>query len=290
MPEQTLPEQTIPGQTGPGQSRSGQTPPEPASGRLLVLMYHGVHATASDPGRFDPRYSVSPQAFEQQMRQLQAHPGDSWLPAADAPFQLPPSRGDHAPVLVSFDDGDVSNALEALPRLQAAGQRAVFFVTSEFIGRAGMLAPSQLRALAAAGMQIGSHGASHRFLSSLDTPALYSELQRSRDALQQIIGGAVDLLALPGGRGGPRELDAALTVGYRAVFGSQPGDNRGWRPGRYLQRIPITRDLSAAGFAQILNWGGPTVRRMRWRHSLLSMPKRVLGDERYDRLRQALVG
>jgi peptidoglycan/xylan/chitin deacetylase (PgdA/CDA1 family) len=264
--------------------------PQPTERGLLVLMYHGLHASAADPGCFDPRYSVTPAAFEQQMRCLARHPGGHWLPAADLPLQLPPLREGRAAVMVSFDDGDVSNALQALPRLQACGLGAVFFVTSEHVGRGGMLSPAQLRMLADAGMQIGSHGASHRFLSSLDTSALYSELQRSRDALEQIIARRVDLIALPGGRGGPRELDAALTVGYTAVFGSQPGDNRDWQPGRYLQRVPITRELDFAGFEQVLNWGGATVRRMRWRHNLLSMPKRVLGDDRYDRLRQALIG
>jgi peptidoglycan/xylan/chitin deacetylase (PgdA/CDA1 family) len=252
-------------------------------------MYHGIQRDAADPGCFDPRYSVTPEAFEQQMQRLASRDG-TWLPPAGQPLQVPATQEQRARVMVTFDDGDVSNALRALPCLRALDLRAVFFITSEFVGRAGMVSPSQLRQLADGGMLIGSHGATHRFLSSLEDRALRDELQRSRDHLQQQTGRPVDLLALPGGRGGQRELDVARELGYRAVFGSQPGDNRHWRDGTYLQRVTISRDLSLAGFDQVLDWGGSTVRRMCWRHAVLRVPKRVLGDERFDRLRQALVG
>jgi peptidoglycan/xylan/chitin deacetylase (PgdA/CDA1 family) len=259
-----------------------------ASGRLLVLMYHGLHRGADDPGCFDPRYSVTPEAFELQMRRITER-GGAWLPAPGPAFALPDDRGDRPPVLVTFDDGDVSNALRALPCLREHGLQAVFFVTSEFVGRGGMVGGAQLRELADAGMLIGSHGATHRFLNTLDPAVLRDELLRSRDVLQHHSGRPVDLLALPGGRGGPRELELAHALGYRAVFGSQPGDNRDWQPGRYLQRVAITRGLSLPGFEQVLDWDGGTVRRMRWRHAVLDVPKRVLGDERFDRLRQVLV-
>jgi peptidoglycan/xylan/chitin deacetylase (PgdA/CDA1 family) len=256
--------------------------------RLLVLMYHGIQRDAADPGCFDPRYSVTPEAFELQMQRLAARDG-AWLPP-DGPLQMPAAVDGRAQVMVTFDDGDVSNALRALPCLRALGLRAVFFVTSEFVSRGGMVSPAQLRDLADGGMAIGSHGASHRFLSSLEAPVLRDELRRSRDFLQQQTGCVVDLLALPGGRGGQREVEVAAELGYRAVFGSQPGDNRDWRPGTLVQRVTISRDLAMAGFDEVLDWDGGTVRRMRWRHAVLRVPKRVLGDERFDRLRQALVG
>ncbi len=256
-------------------------------GRLLVLMYHGVHRSSADPGRFDPRYSVTPAAFGTQMVMLKERCGQTWLPPPDTPFRLP-AAGTTSP-MITFDDGDVSNARVALGCLQRLGLRAAFFVTSDFIGQPGMLSRLELRELADAGMAIGSHGASHRFLSTLSERALAAELAESRDVLEQLSGRPVRWLALPGGRGGARELQAAQAAGYDAVFGSVPGDNRDLPPGQPLQRVAITRGLDDAGFVQVLDWGGPVVRRLVWRHSLLAMPKRVLGDDRYDRLRQALV-
>ena len=89
----------------------------------------------------------------------------------------------------------------------------------------------------------------------------------------------------------PRTLgrDAARAAGYRLVFGSCPGINRGLGDTTLVRRVAITRGLGAQGFDQVLAWQGATVRRLRLRHRLLSVPKHLLGDERYDRLREALV-
>ena len=49
--------------------RAGSVAPFRAAARttvsraLPVLMYHGLHASAEDPGRFDPVYSVAPEEF-----------------------------------------------------------------------------------------------------------------------------------------------------------------------------------------------------------------------------------
>ncbi len=255
---------------------------------LLVLMYHGVHERPDDAGHFDPRYSVRPAQFAAQMALLAAERGRVVAtPECSAAAQATDGR---APaLLISFDDGDVSNACVALPRLLAHQLPAVFFVTSQHLGRAGRLAPTQLQDLAEAGMRIGSHGASHRFLSELDPVALGDELSCSRDALQRACGRRIDWLALPGGRGAEREYGSALGVGYTEVFGSVPGINPATMPGRPLQRVAITRDLDLPGFAQILAWRGPAVERLRWRHRLLALPRALLGDARYDRLRNQLV-
>lgn len=259
---------------------------EAQDARRLVLMYHGLHDSDEDAGGFDPRYSVLPAAFTTHLAMLRERVGRTVAPGSDGA----PERSDGPSVMITFDDGDVTNATVALPWLQRLRLHAVFFITSGFVGRKGMVTPGQLRTLAEAGMTIGSHGATHRFLSTLPPAQLAEELEQSRDTLEQIIGRPVPLLALPGGRGGEREITAARQAGYRAVYGSEPGDNARWRPGRLLQRIPISRTLTPAGFGQILDGGGSAVARLRLRHSLLSMPKRVLGDDRYDRLRQALVG
>lgn len=260
--------------------------PDPADLRLLVLMYHGLHRDDAGDGRFDPRYSVRPEAFDRQMRRLRELRGSAWLPTPEG-ASAQPARG--AAVMVSFDDGAASDAEVALPCLQSLGLRAAFFITSGFVGRPGMLSPGQVRELADAGMLVGAHGATHRFLNTLDDAALRDELVRSRAALEDMTGRPVDTLALPGGRGGERELKAAQAAGYRLVFGSAPGLNRGLSPAACVRRVAITRGMGAGEFDQVLAWQGATVRRLRLRHRLLSVPKQLLGDDRYDRLRQAIV-
>jgi peptidoglycan/xylan/chitin deacetylase (PgdA/CDA1 family) len=251
--------------------------------RLPILMYHGLHADADSRGRFDSVYSVTPDAFARQLDWIQAQ-GYRCLLLDEAMQQ----RGDRS-VVISFDDGDVSNIEVALPLLLERGMKAEFFITTGFIGATGMLSADDVRQLAAAGMGIGSHGCSHAFLEDLDTTALMSELDDSRCRLQALSRRPVEAIALPGGRGGERELLAAQALGYHHLLGSVPGPNLRARGDCFLQRLAVTRNLGLEDFAAMVRWRGLSPRLLKARHAALSLPKRVLGNKGYERLRERLL-
>ena len=261
----------------------------PPPGRLLVLMYHGIHESRAECGRFDPRYSLKPGQFASQMHYLRELGVAGWLPVAGEALVAPEAPADRQMVLITFDDGDASNVDQALPTLQALGLTAVFFITRHFVGQPGMITPLGLRQLADAGMVIGSHGLSHRFLNTLSPAALAIELASSRDFLQQLTGRPVSLLSLPGGRGGQREIEAAHVAGYRSVFGSRPGNNVSTPAGGLIDRVVISRQTDSQAFEQLVRWQGPAVLRQCARYRVLGWPRRLLGDRGYDRLRRVLV-
>ena len=258
-------------------------------GRVLVLMYHGIHESRADHGQFDPRYSARPRQFVEQMHCLTGLGVSGWVPVAGHALVAPEAAAGQHMVLITFDDGDVSNLEQALPVLQASGLAAVFFITRNFVGQRGMISRAGLRDLAEAGMVIGSHGLSHQFLNTLSPATLAIELANSRDFLQQITGRPVVLLSLPGGRGGPREIQAAHDAGYLSVFGSSPGINVDTTAGGLIDRVVITRQTELAAFEQLVRWQGPAVWRQCARSRMLGLPRRLLGDRGYDRLRQVLV-
>jgi peptidoglycan/xylan/chitin deacetylase (PgdA/CDA1 family) len=252
---------------------------------LPVLMYHGLHADEHAHGRYDAVYSVHPGEFARQL---------DWLLENDyRAIRIGGPSGQAAgmrAVAITFDDGDASNIEVALPLLRERGMSAEFFITSDFIDQPGMLAAADVRALADAGMGIGAHGRSHAFLEDLDAGTLDAELRESRTRLSAISGQGVDALALPGGRGGERERRAALAHGYRHLFGSVPGPNRGTGTDDWQQRIAVTRTTSLADFAALVAWKGLRPRLARARFTALSWPKRVLGNAGYERLRTAALG
>jgi peptidoglycan/xylan/chitin deacetylase (PgdA/CDA1 family) len=250
------------------------------TGHLPVLMYHGLHASAQAPGRFDVVYSVTPDDFARQLDWLAGN-GYRGVRLRD----LGATDNTCKPVIISFDDGDVSNLEIALPLLTERGFAAEYFITADFVDQPGMLSTAGVRALADAGMGVQSHGCTHRYLEDLDAAALEAELRESKQRLESLTGGAVEALALPGGRGGERERRMALQLGYRDVLNSEPGRNLGWQRGEYLQRLAITRGLALADFAALVNWRGVTPRWIQARHHLLGWPKRLLGNQRYERWR-----
>ncbi len=246
---------------------------------LPVLMYHGVHADAAARGRYDPVYSVHPVAFARQL---------DWLLEGGFHTVLPGQPPGDRQVLVTFDDGDASNIEVALPLLLERGMVAEFFITSGFIGQPGMLTAAEVRALADAGMGIGGHGRSHAMLDDLDIASLDAELSGSAALLAEVAGRPIRSLALPGGRGAAREYRAALAQGYRFLYGSVPGCNRAvgddWQ-----QRLAVRRGTSLAEFRALVLWQGWRPRFARARHYALRLPKQVLGNAGYERLRARLL-
>jgi peptidoglycan/xylan/chitin deacetylase (PgdA/CDA1 family) len=257
----------------------------PAS-MLPILMYHGLHADEQAHGRYDPVYSVRPDDFARQLDWLLAN-GYRTVRSGDRAMQAP--RDDTRPVAITFDDGDVSNVEVALPLLRERGMTAEFFITSDFIGQEGMVNAADMRALAAAGMGIGAHGRSHAFLEDMGIDELDAELRDSRACLAAITGQRIDALALPGGRGGERERRAALAIGYRHLLGSVPGPNRDPQPDDWMQRLAVTRDTTPAAFAALVAWQGLRPRIAQARFLALALPKRVLGNAGYERLRARLL-
>ncbi len=253
--------------------------------RLPVLMYHGLHDGPGANGRFDAVYSVRPDDFARQLDALLDRGYHSvLLDALHDGTQLPAK-----PVVVSFDDGDVSNLEIAVPLLKARGMVAEFFVTSDFIDQPGMLREADVAELARQGMGVGSHGRSHAFLEDLEPGALREELETSRLRLSHICARPVDSLALPGGRGGRRERDLALALGYRHLLGSAPGPNTAPWDGRWMQRIAVTRNLSDEDLLRQVEWTGLAPRLARLRFLALRVPKRILGNAGYERLRERLL-
>lgn len=117
----------------------------------------------------------------------------------------------------------------------------------------------QVRALAAAGMDIGSHTRHHRVLETLDDDTLRDELAGSRADLERELGRPVEAIAYPVGRRiqQARIRSAVAAAGYRIGFANSGGVNPLWpAPLRGalavdpfdLRRISTERSMSDAMF------------------------------------------
>ncbi len=250
---------------------------------LPILMYHGIHDSDASPGRFDPVYSVSTKNFVAQLDWLAANGWKTLL--LDEAFHSASRQKHPRSVIITFDDGDVSNAQVAMPLLQARNMSAEFFITSDFIDTDGMLSTEQLRQLKRGGMGIGSHGVTHRFLEDLPIDELIKELQQSKEILEKIILAPVNAIALPGGRGALREYQQALKAGFRHLLGSVPGPNRDLYRRAWLERVAVTSHTTIDQFAALVQWSGLKPRLARARFQALAVPKRVLGNTLYEKVR-----
>jgi len=194
-----------------------------------ILTWHSV-------GPAGDEYTVGEAAFAAQLDALRnagfhAVTFHEWLEHQDRGAPLPDK-----PVLLTFDDGYQDALTAALPALRARGMRATFFLVSGWIGvddahRAAGGEPgrayltwAEVRALAAAGMEIGSHGKTHRRLPDLTREEALQELTSSKRELEARLAMPVEVFAYPynASRRGLRAL--VRQSGYRAaVSGTDHG-------------------------------------------------------------------
>jgi peptidoglycan/xylan/chitin deacetylase (PgdA/CDA1 family) len=181
----------------------------------VVLMYHSVEPYAADPYLV----TVSPPRFEQQMRWLSRRGlrGTSMreLLAARA------AGAGKGLVGLTFDDGYADFAEHALPVLQRYGFGATVFVIAGRLGgdngwdpegpRKRLMDASQVRSLAGAGIEIGSHGLRHVPLPAAHD-ALAEEIADSRGILRDVTGQPVAGFCYPYGA-----IDAEAVAGVRAA-------------------------------------------------------------------------
>jgi peptidoglycan/xylan/chitin deacetylase (PgdA/CDA1 family) len=81
----------------------------------------------------------------------------------------------------------------------------------------------EIERVAASGIEIESHGATHAILTGLSTGSVVEELVSSRDALLERGLGRHGLLAYPSGAFDAQVQRAAREAGYRAAVTIEPG-------------------------------------------------------------------
>lgn len=234
--------------------------------RVVVLMYHALYAndrerTAIDVA--DRPYAVSLEAFERQLDAFSKAGLRVIDPAALLDERGPQAVDDDAGdgVVLTFDDGHVSNRLHALPALARRNARAAFFVTRDFIGRrAGFCSASDLRALADAGMTVGAHGCTHRFFDDLNDAQAADELREAKSTLEDITGRGVTQMSFPGGRWTARDVALGDALGYRLFHTSRVGAHRlhAMTAGATVSRIAI-RDATSVERAVAIARASPAV-------------------------------
>lgn len=232
--------------------------------RVLVLMYHQVDLPRTAR---EARFCTRPQDFDQQMRWLQ----ENGYTAVSLDVVVAHVRGQQRlpekAIHITFDDGFVGVLEHAWPVLEQRRIPATLFVVSERLAatndwmhtrgfpRRAILSPAQLRALADAGMTLGSHTCTHARLPEVDSTQAMQEIARSKAQLEDLLGQPVLHFAYPYGAFNEAVRGQVIAAGYQSACSTRSGFNRPGEDPYLIRRIDIYGTDRLWQFQQKLRFG-----------------------------------
>ena len=191
------------------------TPPEKRKTKVPILVYHHIRLTY-DGSRGLRRMTVTAEVLDQQMKFLQDR-GYHVITFSDLADYFDQGRElPTLPVIITFDDGWVTQYENALPLLAKYHFPATFFVVTDYIGHRGFVSWPQLQTLLTEGMKIGSHSRSHPRLTKIADPAqLWDQVYNSKVMLESQLEVPIAEFAYPYGSYNTEAAEMVKAAGYR---------------------------------------------------------------------------
>ena len=200
-----------------------------ATTQIPVLCYHQVREWTAADSKSSRVYIMPVETFHRQMTALHDSGYHTILPAQLIDYLKTGRSLPSKPVLITFDDGTISQYTNALPVLEQTGFNAVFFIMTVTLGRPGYLSSNQVRALSARGFIIGCHTWDHHSVTAYNDIDWKKQLIQPTRLLEQITGKEIKYFAYPFGawnRNAVQQLKAQKYAGAFQLAGKQNTSER----------------------------------------------------------------
>jgi peptidoglycan/xylan/chitin deacetylase (PgdA/CDA1 family) len=266
--------------------------------RVPALLYHQIISKEKlDRGEIvnqERVYVAYDSSFAEQMEYLHRQ-GYTTIALEDLlAFQEGKRPLPSKPIILTFDDGFMSNYLYAFPILKRYGMKATIFVTPDreslnfkkYAHVDAPLSPEQIQEMSEYGISIESHGMTHRYLTELSPHVTRWELEESRKVLESTTNKPVRFLAVPSGAYNRLVKRLAKECGYEAVFCMLKGSNNKGSDRYALRRLVVARDVTLGDFHSLLS--PATAIRLRLMSCAQNILLHVLGPSGLDKLRNSL--
>lgn len=211
-----------------------------------ILMYHHIRDGQEGDSATTRGLSVSPESFRRQLQFLRLA-GYRTISMAD----YASGHYEEKSLVLTFDDGYEDFYLAAWPLLRQFGFTATVYVIADKIDKPDFLTASQIKTLSGAGIEIGSHTATHPNLATAAPSSRQREIADSRRQLQLISGQPVESFCYPAGKYTEEVVAEVAATGYlTAVTTEPPGEEDIHHLKIPRHRIP--NSLSLEGFMRLV--------------------------------------
>jgi len=204
-------------------------------------MYHHIADPPPDADAIRRDLSVSPQAFEAQLRYL-VRAGYQPVTLCDLIYHL--SLGTplpEKPIILTFDDGYEDHYTNAYPLLQKYGFVGAFFIITEPVDsrRAGYMSWAQIEIMSTAGMEIGAHGYTHLDLRGQSVDYIIWQAVGSREAIEARLQQPVRFFSYPSGGYDEQVINVLRSANFWGAVTTEAGTKQSSRRPFALRRIRV---------------------------------------------------
>lgn len=213
-----------------------------------VLFYHRIADDGATP------WTLSNRGFARHLDWLEEH--FELISLEEVQRRIRTADSNRPAVSITFDDGYAENCQQAIPLLIRRGIPCTYFVTlrnvlggepfAHDVAAGCRFEPNnldQLRAMTAAGIEIGCHTYTHADLGQITDPKqLYREVVTAGRQLGQLLSQRIRYFAFPIGQYANLSAQAfqmAKDAGYEAVCSAYDGYNIPGEDGFHLKRLHV---------------------------------------------------
>jgi peptidoglycan/xylan/chitin deacetylase (PgdA/CDA1 family) len=179
--------------------------------RTPILMYHSLETGV--PEKSFGKMIVPAAQFENEMAYLARQKWPSYTISDFVQYREKIKKT----AVLTFDDGFKTVFTYAYPVLKRYHLKATFFIATENIGKAGYMTWSDVREIAEAGFEIGSHSKTHVWLPKLSEAEAREEIFDSKERIENEIRKPVYSFSYPLGGLNEKIVEWVKEAGYRAA-------------------------------------------------------------------------
>lgn len=253
---------------------------------IPILEYHDLSESPEENKTFHSPYILLTKKFNEQMKWLY-HNGYQTLTIDDLFF----NRATEKSVVLTFDDGHISNYELAYTILKQFKFVATFFIVPKFIGQKNYLQEKQILEMHKNGMNFESHSLTHPYLISMGKNNIIKELAQSRKEIQNLLNSEVNHFSVPYGFYNKGVIDCAKEYGYKSIttedFGYyKPNDDLF----KVFPRFTIKSNICLNKFANIVEKRKRKLISDYFMANVIQGSKNLLGCRNYIRTKSFILG
>jgi peptidoglycan/xylan/chitin deacetylase (PgdA/CDA1 family) len=186
--------------------------------QIPVLCYHQIREWRVTDSKVAKDYIVPPDNFRAQIRMLADSGYHAILPDQLVDYLQKGKALPEKPVMLTFDDTDLSQFTVGNDAMKKAGFKGVYFIMTVSMNRPGYMSRDQIRELSKDGNVIGSHTWDHQNVKKLKENDWVIQIDKPTKQLQEITGQPVKYFAFPFGLWDEASVEKIREHGFTAAF------------------------------------------------------------------------